>query len=357
MKDCGFNIAGIMQLDEVHLAEAAGMECFLLDPRAWRADWTTAISPLISQVEIADLVSDISDRPAVIGHYVVDEPAAALFPNIGTITHLLGEIDPNRYIYNNLHPNWAPMTILGGTYQDYVDQYFSNCFSNVLMVDNYCLMGTGGSGANEDPAYFYSNMQTMRDEAFKNNVPFWSIILSMPHYMYAVPTFGNMALQAYGSLAYGSRGLGYFCYFTNSNPASYLGPIDVSGNKTATWDMVEAVNSEIAALAPTINSLTCIRNYFFGSIPAGGSSAPSDANIQISGTAPDLLIGEFVHEDGTPYILIVNRNTSTSASITCSFPKFRSVARVSPDTGALVPYMGDTISIPPGNGMLVQLNR
>jgi hypothetical protein len=168
------------------------------------------------------------------------------------------------------------------------------------------------------------------------------------------PTPADMSFQAYTSLAYGARGLAYFKYLTPAVGNFRGGPIDQFGHENPMWHTIQQINLQIAQLAPTLLKLKSDRVYHFGSVPKG-STGPGDDGL-VEAIAGQMLIGDFTHENGDRYILVVNKDFA--GSIPCH-PKFRKpIARlemVSAFSGTLVRYEGEQMWLAPGQGVLLKL--
>jgi len=67
-----------------------------------------------------DAVNMTQDLDRCIGYYVKDEPSAAQFQTWADVCVKLHELDPTRFPYVNLFPNYAGASNLGGSYEDYV---------------------------------------------------------------------------------------------------------------------------------------------------------------------------------------------------------------------------------------------
>jgi hypothetical protein len=364
MKDCGFTIAGLFRESDLQTVEDAGMKAFLIDPRitydwvGWLKGEKLQIDEAEARRKIEDLVADAKGREVIYGYYVVDEPGFEVLPQVKTIVGLLRESDPERIRYVNLHPNYAPPKYIAGDYDKYLREYSESGSPNLLSVDNYYLMRPDERFNPELAAQFYVNMAKMRDASLKVNVPFWSVLLSMPHQTYVNITRGNMARQVYASLAYGAKGLSYFCYFQNRSPDATSAPIDREGKKTPIWDIVSDLNHEVLALAPILNRLTIQRNYFLGDVPNGSEAPPGDALVTTSPRKdqPRLLVGEFMHENGDRYAMVVNTDPRREVSGTLLFPATKDpVQRIQPVSGTTeMPTNGD-FALRPGEGMLLRI--
>lgn len=130
--------------------------------------------------------------------------------------------------------------------------------------DHYALLGDGTVGAG-----YFRNLETMRAEALRSNLPFWNIVLSAAHYNYADPTDAGLRFQLYTTLAYGARGISYFTYFTPNIGNYRLGPIDQFGHKTATWDMLRNVNLQLHRIGPAYVKLRSLGVFHYPDVPEG----------------------------------------------------------------------------------------
>ena len=169
---------------------------------------------------------------------------------------------------------------------------------------------------------FYTNLEIVRRLGLELKTPFWNCIQSNAHYSYAEPTDANMHLQAYASLAYGSRGIQYFTYFTPGHGNFRLAPLDVLGYRTPTWDMLRRVNGEIAMLAPILGKLHSTGVYHYPRVPPEGQPLSKSSlvvriemtehQLVIEPAAGRVLVGEFMDDSNKPYLMIVNKDLQRS---------------------------------------------
>jgi hypothetical protein len=119
---------------------------------------------------------------------------------------------------------------------------------------------------------------------------------------------------------------------------------------------MQHINLQIGKLAGTLLKLRSDRVYHFGDIPEG-CVGPDDDSLVKAVRGP-MLVGDFTYEDGSRYVMIVNKNLT--ASITPQ-PEFRQpVAKlqfVSPYNGTLGTFTGEQIWLAPGQGVLLKLSK
>jgi hypothetical protein len=349
MRACGFTVAGFVPVSGLDACQAAGLKAIVSDPRCADYDWTN-VDAAAARRRVAELVGEVRRHPAVYGYYLRDEPTAAFFPGLATVSDVVKELHPGAWPYINLFPNYADAGQLGAaSYEEYVETFVATCRPTALCYDNYSLL----PGTELRPEYF-TNLEAMRRAAVKHGLPFWNIILATAHFNYREPTAADFSFQVYTSLAYGARGIAYFTYFSPGHGNFRGAPVDQFGNKTPAWERVRFVNLQIEQLAPTLVKLRSDRVYHFGDVPAG-CEGPAAESLVAAMEGP-MMVGDFTHEDGSRYVLAVNRDVA--ASHVCS-PQFRTaptkVERVSPYTGKLAAFAGENVWLAPGGAALLKV--
>jgi hypothetical protein len=351
MRDCGFTVAGFVAPGSLDLCHEAGLKAIVSDARTYNYDWT-AVDPAAARTRVTELIAEVRNHPAVYGYNLRDEPTAAFFPGLAAVSKVVKEQHPGAWPYINLFPNYANAGQLGAaTYDEYVEKFIEVCQPTILSYDHYAVM-EGGSLRGE----YFANLESIRRAALKHKLPFWQIVLALGALDFREPSATDLRFEVYTSLAYGARGLAFFKYFTAPVGNFRNGPIDQFGNETPTWQAVRHVNLQIAKLGPTLLKLTSNRVYHFGTVPAGCTGP--DEHSFVSAVGGPMLVGDFTHEDGSHYVMIVNKDFA--ASVVC-MPQFRQpVAKlelVSAYTGQPTPYEGEHVWLAPGQGALLKLTR
>lgn len=351
MRDCGLTVAGFVHPDALDNCHAAGLKAIVSDDRLSNYDWKS-VDPAKARANVSEVVKQVRNHPAVYGYYLRDEPSAELFKGLAVVSDLIKELHPGAWPYINLFPNYAEPWQLGTPdYQTHLDKFVETCKPTVLSYDHYALYNGGGVLDR-----YFLNLEQMRNQAARHNVPFWNIVLSVAHFDYRELSAADMRFEVYTSLAHGARGIAYFTYFAPQVGNYRMAPIDQFGNETATWRYMQNVNLQVARLAPTLLKLKSDRVYHFGKVPKG-CSAPDDQSL-VKAVAGPILVGDFTHEDGTRYVLCVNKDFA--ANLPCH-PQFREPVKVlqmvSPYTGQLTAYEGEQTWLAPGQGVLLKLVR
>jgi len=349
LRECGFTIAGFVPLKALDACRAAGLKAIVKDPRAMSLDWVH-FNELAAWTNLASLVAEVGNHPALFGYYLRDEPSADMFYGLGRASELLRDLAPGKWPYINLFPNYASRQQLGtSTYTNYLDQYVTVCQPPIISYDHYALMKGGVLREG-----YWLNLEQIRALALKHGLPFWNIVLSTTHYDYRVPTDADFRFQIYSTLAYGGRGISYFVYFaTKWNPNTSA--LDSNGERTTVWYRMQAVNHQIHELAPTLLALRSDAVYHFGS-PPKGCAGPPPTSLVIAVNNTNFMVGDFTHRNGTRYVMVVNKNLTYSH--VCE-PQFRAPPRqirvVSAHTGRLVPFKDERTWVPAGGGVLLKL--
>jgi hypothetical protein len=300
---------------------------------------------------VTDLLKAIGGHPAAYGVYLKDEPSADLFAGLGAVAGAIREAAPALWPYINLFPDYATTEQLGvSSYADYLERFIAVCRPSFISYDNYSLMDDGDLR----PA-FWTNLESVREAACRHRIPFQNIVLTTAHFNYREVSDADMRLQYYATLAYGGRGVSGFTYFTPHVGNYRGGPIDQFGHRTPAWYAVRNANLQLTQLAPTINRLTSDRVYHLGEIPGGGKP-PDHESLIVGPVDAPFLVGEFTHEDGSRYAMVVNRNVYRSHYLSPVFRAgFQAAGMVSPYTGRTIEFAGEQMWLAPGQGALLKV--
>ena len=360
MREAGLNISGFCRAADLEMVRAAGLTCFVSDPRANEYDWTSLPPEAELRRKVTALKQDVGGNPAALGFYLRDEPHAALMPGMGKVAALLREAMPDKWPYVNLFPYRVPADRLGtDDYDSYVRMLVKTIGQPFLSYDNYSLVG------GEMMDYFYTNLEIVRRLSVETHTPFWNCILANSHFNYMEPSDATFHLQVYATMAYGGRGIQYFTYFTPEIGNYRLGAIDQFGNRTGTWDLLRRINNQIHALAPTLIQLHTTGVYHYPDVPDQGK--PLSASRLIQGVemhqryvrppvGARYLIGEFEDGQGRPYFLIVNKDLKNSFQFSIQLKQpGRKLLRISNYTGKEEPFGREMDWLAPGAGILFRI--
>ncbi|WP_165073240.1 hypothetical protein [Paludisphaera rhizosphaerae] len=350
MRECGLTVAGFVEPAALDACRDAGLKAIVSDPRTAGYDWAK-VDAAEARSRVESLVKEVKGNPAVYGYLLRDEPSSAFFPGLAAVASAVKEFHPSAWPYINLFPNYATPEQLGSPdYDSHIKTFVEVCKPTALSYDNYSMLYGGGLREG-----YFANLDSMRRAGLENKLPFWNIVLTSAHFNYREATDADIRFQVYTSLAYGARGIAYFTYFTPAIGNYRLGPIDQFGHETPTWAKLRTVNLQVAKLAPTLLKLRSDAVYHFGDAPKE-CRGPDDHSL-ITSIAGPMLVGDFTHEDGSRYVMIVNRSFTESIP---SQPTFRQppkkVEQVSPYDGRLHNFGGEMIWLAPGQGTLLKVS-
>lgn len=352
LRDAGFSVAGFVPPAALDHVQAAGLQAIVSDRRASGYDWTK-VNAEKARAAVAELIEATARHPAVIGYYLTDEPGAEKFAGLAIVADAIRNGAPGRWPYINLFPNYANARQLGtADYATYLDTFITTCRPTILSYDNYAPAEDGSFRTT-----FWSNLEHMRAAARRAGIPFWNIMLSEGCVGNRVPTDADLRLQAYASLAYGAQGLTWFQYFAAPVGNFRGAPIDQFGQRTPMWDLLRNVNQQVQKLAPTLLKLRHDDTYHFEPFFTGTHPPTATSLLQDAGTN-DVLAGDFTHEDGSRFLLIVNRDLVRSkmlGKLRFLTPNAK-VRQVSPWSGQLHDFSGEHRWLATGAGVLLRID-
>lgn len=305
---------------------------------------------------LPDLIKKYNHHPAVYGYHIKDEPGPDQFPELAKSVKLVKELAPGKWPYINLLPTQS----YGDAYESYLEKFAQICKPTAFSYDNYSEDYAPEAGTS---SLFWKNLAQVRNAAQRHDLPFWNIILTAPHFSYSELTASDLRLRVYGSLVYGAKGLSYYKFISASLPildAPDLGnfreaPIDQFGRRTSTWDLLRNVNSQVESIGPTLLKLHSDNVYHIGVVP-DENVGPTENTLVKDVPGGDFIVGDFTHEDGSRYVMIVNKSLTKSTPCNPVFnnpPK--EIILLSSWNGKYEKYPTPWYWLAPGQGVLLKL--
>jgi hypothetical protein len=337
--ECGFNLVlppaygTDVQTNKkiLDLCKKTGMKALLEDGRLLARQPNA--SDFARNLDV--VVADYAAHPALAGYYLTDEPNAGQFPLLAAVNQYLRKKDPRRIPFVNLLPNYASPEQLGArTYEEHVSRFIKSVKPVLVSWDHYALFGAQ-LGNKERPNYF-ENLEIVRRQAVKADVPFVQIILSVPHLVYRDPSEADLRWQVFTTLAYGAKGVLYFTYWTPYGAEEKQrgfrdALITADGKRTAKYDQVKRLNARIKALAPTLLKLRSVAVYHTDPVPQGAQKFDPKGPVARA-AGGELLVGWLRDDKNVDYLFVVNRSLKKNglAQITLTRPA-RQVDEISQD--------------------------
>jgi hypothetical protein len=267
--------------------------------------------------------------------------------------------DPKRLPFINLLPNHAPAWALGGSYEEHVEKFLSIVKPRLLCFDHYGLMVDN----TVRPIYF-ENLEIIRRQGLKHDVPFGFIFQVTAHGPYRDPSEEDLRWQVNTALAYGAKALLHFTYWSPTNDPLFRTSnaiIDTKGNRSPHYDQARRINGAVKAWAPTLMKLKSTEVYHTGQLPVATRALPKECYVQIKEPGA-FIIGTFKHQDGSDWVMIVNRDLHQPEKPILHFDKsIKRLQELSVENGKLssVKLRGNELSIqlPAAGAKLFKLAR
>ena len=193
---------------------------------------------------IPQIKETLATSEAYVGDYIRDEPGATEFDEIGAYVKEFQKQMPDKAAYVNLFPDYAnPVTQLKSTnYEEHIDQYIEKVDTKALSYDYYGLMANGGVTSS-----YYTNLDLVRSKTLAVRKPYWVITQAGAVGSCRMPNEVEQRWSVWSTIAGGSKGISYFCYWTPSggdmDANGYM--IDINGDKTEMYDWVKQINADI----------------------------------------------------------------------------------------------------------------
>ena len=322
---------------------------------------------------LQSLIERVRAHPALYAYYLVDEPGAGAFPELGRLVAFLRRYDPAHLAYINLFPTYAneaqlqvsadpaeraragypqdfgaaadDQTVL--RYRKHLRQFIETVQPALISYDHYHFL------KNSDGTQYFLNLALIRRTALETGKPFLNIIQACdsPSEGWRGPGENELRWLTYTSLAYGAQGIAHFRYDIGlwKDPATPL-PL---------YWAISRLNRDFVALATELQPLTSIGAYHCGQVPQGGQALPPGSRFLPEPPAQELLLGYFGKSARRPtHVVVVNLDYRKAASTTLTGPgpmeQFHAPTRTwsTPPKNPRV-----TLELPPGGGVLLRLRR
>jgi hypothetical protein len=278
------------------------------------------------------------------GYFLADEPGPDAFPGLRKQVDAIRQARPGKLAFINLYPNSVPRSAIGNkTYPELVKEFVAQIQPDVLSMDHYPHFTPKSDGRQ----LYCDNLEIFRNESLAAGIPFWNFFNTLPYGDHLDPTEAQLRWQIFTSLAYGAKGVMYFCYWTPAGDEFPKGGAIITrkGKKTRHYEEAKRINGSVKNLGPTLLQLTNTTVVFL-TPDSNYTNAMKGLPIQ-SITPGEYLIGVFRHADGRRAVLLNNYHFAYSSWPTVTFDvPAEKVVEVSQLTGREAPVEDDSPDMP-----------
>lgn len=275
--------------------------------KSWINDYilNSELEKGISPSTARKMASEYMASPAFAGNYLLDEPSCDRFPALKKICGAYHDIFPDKSMYVNLLPNYAPASCYpDGSFREYVAEYCRQFDTPMVSQDSYPInIENGAKVINRD--YFEGlnvTAEAARDYGRRHELYIYSTCDNINDCKRYLPSISDLRFEAYSSLAYGAKTLSYFCFDTP--PCAKRSPsyaMRKLGHATELYYRGKELTREIGLLSEIYVKYRWIKAC---SVKANGSSGAAlpeeairDGYIEEIASNGDLLVGVFESAD------------------------------------------------------------
>ncbi|WP_187369677.1 hypothetical protein [Fodinicola acaciae] len=289
------------------------------------------------------------------GFRLSDEPGPDQFGSLANGLAAVRSKVPGLLPYINLYPQD------GDGFRAYVQGFINTVRPVMLSYDSYPLFADGS----DDPNYF-SRWQIFRAIGLGSGLPTWHYIQSISYNGHRLPTAPELAWQINVNLAYGCKGIQYFCYWQPPNTNETFGPalIDYDGDRTALYDAAKAFNlGWLAPVGAELKPLVSEKVTHANESPLPAGTLGFTADPYVTGTSGSaVIVSRFravARGQRTRWLLLANRshNAVARTNVAINTATVSSVSRFDPATRTYNPDSTTvSVSLDPGAAALYRLD-
>ncbi len=225
LKECNFDgIISLMDRTEAHaeeglkLADRVGIEYYVRD----LINWLPCYHPDFFVMR-QEFYARCAAHPSFAGIFICDEPEVKEYPALAKFKEsfdaFFGKKENGYFV--NLLPTYANEVVqLGAPYHEYIERYITTVKNDHVCFDNYPFQKKVISEERKEyedhtREDYYYNFQIVADACDRHGVDLWAFVQSQNHTRRKTDLdFAALSFQIYSCLAYGAKGLVYYCYWT-----------------------------------------------------------------------------------------------------------------------------------------------
>jgi hypothetical protein len=250
-KSGAYNIRALTAAKEVgikQLIEDATLKTRLFEAYELIAEGIKTEAAIVA--EVSAIIAPYLACESLAGFMIMDEPSVLLYDQLGCAQRIMAAAAPDKLFYVNLFPVIAGATqTKAQNYTEYINGYLDKVKTPYISYDHYPLKSSGLSGTALEDTFLY-NMDIVKRAAGRDR-DVWTFLQSIDYGASNRPlnSKADAGFQAYSFLAYGGKGIEWFCYWsppTFDGATNFgTGMVGRDGVKSAAYDYVSAINKEI----------------------------------------------------------------------------------------------------------------
>lgn len=270
-------------------------------------------------------LKEYADYPAFAGELLMDEPGKPLILSVAAFTKSFENNFPDKMWHVNLFPTYATGGIQTFSYEDYIDTWLKYTEPRYLSYDSYPLLKEGGI-IND----YYFNLDLVRAKTYERKIPFWTFIQTLSIAQTPgvpdkrEPSEADIRWQVWSNLAFGAKGIQYFCYWSPGNGAELFSDalIAADGRETAKYSYVKKLNADIRMTGKILLDCDAV-GVIQTAVKPFPLFAPEMRNFGpvLRVTGEDNIAGCFKDKRGKYYVLISPLTPEKGADVTLQLDK------------------------------------
>ncbi|MBE6226870.1 MAG: hypothetical protein E7121_07270 [Bacteroidales bacterium] len=196
-----------------------------------------------NEERVAAIKEHLATSDTYVAEHLCDEPGADEFDRLAEFANLYAQEIPNKDVYVNLFPDYANVAtqLKTTSYENYLDSWLQKGNKNkFISYDYYGLM----SAAGQLKASYFKNLDMVRSRTLELRKPYWVITQSGNiNSSTRQPNEKEQRWCVWSSIAIGSKGISYFCYWTPVNFPDYM--VKRDGTTTEMYNWIKQLNADI----------------------------------------------------------------------------------------------------------------
>lgn len=278
----------------------------------------SAVSPTIASISMAEankLVEEVTGNNLTNcnSYHVKDEPSAAVMEPTAEIFLNCLEKDPDRFPYVNLFPNYAGASNLGGSYEEYINNWVHTIGANnleYLAYDHYPF-----TAFETVRSSYFSDLETVRAAAYDNGKLKTIACTQLGSWNGMVRPTADMARWNCNTfIAYGMKGLMHF----NWVAPAYRAPADggegmqdfvlsADGEKTDLYEPMQRYNWQTRQLGSLLMQMDVAHAYHVGTVAQGAEALPKSFVFQPTSSSDNMIFSLAYGKNGEDiYVMVFN---------------------------------------------------